>query len=209
MCVVGGITCDINLLPTHRRSTPSTPTTTTASTPTRMNHTGINHPSTCICTSDSERSGTLNALVSPRCTRPLRLLRSHSTPPYISDISPRAATCLCASSLISVRSRSIRCHVSATPLPPCQTYTVNAPPETRSRPIYPVTLKIDSANRLTLPLVMPATEILPSFVAYTECSFASASICSGFRPVYANMPICHRQHPTSGSEELPISIPAM
>ena len=32
-----------------------------------------------------------------------------------------------------------------------------------------VTLWIDSASRLTFPVVMPATEIRPSLVAYTEC----------------------------------------
>ena len=35
--------------------------------------------------------------------------------------------------------------------------------------IYDVTLWIASARRLTLPVVIPATDILPSLVAYTEC----------------------------------------
>lgn len=35
-------------------------------------------------------------------------------------------------------------------------------------PYYEVTLCMDSASRLTLPVVMPATEIRPSLVAYTE-----------------------------------------
>ena len=34
--------------------------------------------------------------------------------------------------------------------------------------IYEVTLWMDSARRLTLPDVIPATDILPSLVAYTE-----------------------------------------
>ena len=37
-----------------------------------------------------------------------------------------------------------------------------------------VTLWIASAKRFTFPVVIPATEILPSLVAYTECYIPSA-----------------------------------